>query len=83
MKETLDFWGEPLALGDWVVYCCTKVPRLGQIVSISSKRVGVREFNSRRDTRFQPEIDLRTPHNLIRAEGPHLTAYFLKRKWTR
>lgn len=81
MSNTVqDFWGDELAVGDFVVYCCNKVPCLGQIVSIRSKRVEIKEVGSKRDLRFQSETDLRTPRNVIKAEGPKLTAHFLKRK---
>lgn len=76
-----DFWGDDLAVGDYVVYCCTKVPRLGQIVSIRSKRIEVKEVGRKRDLHFETETDLRTPRNVIRAQGPKLTAYLLKQKF--
>ena len=82
-KTPQDFWGDDLAVGDFVVYCCTKVPRMGQIVAIRSQRVQIKEVGGRkRDLHFQSATDLRTPHNVIRAEGPRVTAYLLKRKHT-
>lgn len=80
MKQHLDFWGEPLAEGDWVIYCCTRVPSLGQIVKIHTRQVEIKQFNGRvRDLRYEDPTDRRSPKNVIKAQGPNLTAYLLKK----
>ena len=80
MQPALDFWGEELAVGDHVVYCLQKVPRLGRIEKISSSRLTIRELFRKRDHHYEDEFDLRTPRNVIKAPEHHVTLRYLKAK---
>ena len=80
MQPALDFWGEELAVGDHVVYCLQKVPRLGRIEKISSSRLTIKELFRKRDLAFEDEFDLRTPRNVIKAPEHHVTLRYLKAK---
>ena len=80
MRTATDFWGEELAVGDHVVYCCTKVPRLGRIVNISSKKLTIKELFRKRNLRYESELDLRSPRNVIKAPEQQVTLRYLKAK---
>ena len=81
MQPALDFWGEELAVGDHVVYCLQKVPRLGRIEKISSSRLTIRELFRKRNE-WDPAFDLREPRNVIKAPEHHVTLRYLKAKHT-
>lgn len=80
MTQHLDFWGEPLAQGDWVIYCHKQRPRLGRIVELHKTQVTIQEQGGRpRDARWERLQDLRTPKNVVRVDNsPALTARLLK-----
>ena len=80
MRTATDFWGEELAVGDHVVYCRQKVPRLGRIVNISSSRLTIKELFRKRALEFESEFDFRTPRNVIKAPEQHVTLRYLKAK---
>ena len=80
MRTATDFWGEELAVGDHVVYCCKKVPRLGRIEKISSSRLTIKELFRKRDLHYETELDTRTPRNVIRAPDHLVTFRLLKAK---
>jgi len=78
----LDFWGEPLRAGDYVVYVPAKTPKLGQIVELMPKQIAVKQIEGPRNKRRrgkQFELDYRAPRSVIRAEGPAVTLRLLKK----
>ncbi len=77
----LDFWGEPLQAGDYVVYVPAKTPKLGQIVELLPKQVAVKQIEGPRNKRWkkQFELDYRAPRSVIRAEGSAVTLRLLKK----
>lgn len=77
----LDFWGEPLQEGDFVVYVPVKTPMLGKIVKLLPNQVAVKQLEgSRRKTwRKGADVDYRAPRSVIRAEGPAVTLRLLKK----
>ena len=63
-------------MGDYVVYCCPNVLRLGRITQLYGDRVRISEHQGkRRDPRFQSLMDIRKSHNVIRAPSNADLAY--------
>lgn len=80
MNQLCDFWGEPLSLNDWVIYCHKQRPRLGRIVKLHKTQVTIQEQGGLpRDARWERLQDLRTPKHVVRVNNsPALTARLLK-----
>lgn len=74
IPEHKDILGQPLALGDAVVYPSSNTMYVGMITKINPKMIKVKRVGS------HSWEQNKYPSDLVRVHGPEVTMYLLKNK---